>query len=197
MNSKTPLLQLILDIRMAGETPLLQYDILDSKALLYCLQAEYPDLNSWKLGRILRQLEMRPLGLVSVEGKFCNLWTCLPPQPMEAVVELARHRARTNAIELHTEITLHSGLTVTPAPKWELLSPMEKEILKMRLDRHPPRRIGAMLKLLPHQVYAASQSVQKKLGVRSLRDLAKLRHAAQMAGLIPLSDERVLTMEDF
>lgn len=189
MDSKTPLTQAINDIRYAGEHPLLQYDVLDATLLKTALRDEYPDLNAWRLGKVLRQLEMRPLGLVSVGGRYCHLWTCLPPQPIGAIVGLARHRARTKAVELHTELLIHSGQTVPPAPPWELLTPMEKKLLQMRLERHPPRRIGMVLKLLPHQVYAASQAVQKKLGVRSLRDLAALRRAAQSAGLIPLSQD--------
>lgn len=186
-----PLHEEIADIRYTGEHPLLQYDLLDCRLLLRSLIGNYPLLNSRRLGRILKEMEMRCLGLVSVCGRQCYLWTCLPPQPRADIVKLARERMETNATELHTEILIGSGLPVPPAAYWSLLTPLEEKVLKLRLDYYPPRKIAQELEVFPHVVYKVSQQLQKKLGVVSLADVKMLRRRAQEEGLIPL------TMEDF
>lgn len=202
MNALKPIDQAIADIRYTGEHPLLQYDLLDGRTLLRTLLADYPQLNSHRLGKILKSTDLRCVGLQSICSLQCYLWTCLPPQPIEQIVRLARQRLLTDARELHTELLIHSGQPVPPAEPWSLLNFQEKRILELRLEGHPPRRAAAIMQLFPHVVYRVSQQLQKKLKVTSLTDTHALRRRAQEEGVIPLDDRPIppvipLTQDDF
>lgn len=174
----------IQNIRFAGDHPLLQYDLLDAYRLRQRLLAEGFTVTAWRLSRILRAEGMRSLGPISLWGKCCYLWTCLPPQPLVALKDLARERARTNATELHTEILIHSGLPVPPAAPLTLLTQFEREVLTMRLGRYLPRHIAYRLKAERHTVNAACQNIRVKLGLRSWKDKAAVRNAVHKTGAL-------------
>lgn len=186
------------DIRYAGETPLLQYDILDGCTLLHVVRADsrYHSLSAARLAQILRQLDMRPLGTASVASTRVHLWTSLPPnQSKSSIVSILRERVKSNMVELRTELVPYPPI---PAhiPRAPRLSDRDREILRLRLAhqgvRYPrPHEIAGRLGITVPQVNLTLQKIRRVLGIKSLKNAVEFRRAAQSAGLIPL------TMEDF
>lgn len=180
--TENTLLRTIQHIRLAGEHPLLQYDILDAEMLYSVLQVDRYVFNPWNLAKLLKSLGMRRIGLHSVDGWRVHLWTCLPGYP--PILDIVRDRLRTKATHLHTELLVEAGVPIIPPPPDTLLTPMERDVLSLRLQRHPARRIAAMLGTHPYAVYAASQQVRIRLRVASLANLDELREKAIAAGAL-------------
>lgn len=186
------LTRIVQDTRYAGPLPNLQYDILDSTMLLRTIQQtlEFKDVHQWQLARVLRYLEMRPIGSKSIENWQCNLWTCLPHQPIEHLVEIVRHRIKTNATELHMELVVPappgSAGPIEPIPR---LTTYERDVLSMRMRpqglRYPrPREIAAKLGGFPQQVNFALQRCRRVLGLRTMKDPKALRKAVRESGVL-------------
>jgi len=189
-NENTPA-RIIQDIRYAGISPWVQYDILDARTLLQMFQqttqAHY--LNSRRLGRILVTLEMRLVGLYFICGRQCRLWTCLPPQPPERIAELFRERVRTDAKELHME--LQPGLLIPDRPLEPIpfFTTFTRDVLSARLrpygTRYPrPKEIARLLDCGIVQVNVALQHIRRKLRLSSLKDTAALREAVRKSGAL-------------
>lgn len=179
MYSDTALRGHIQEIRLAAESPLVQYDILDSTTLFRIIDPDAAQITAKQLAKCLRALGMRPLGLHSVEGFRCNVWTCLPYQHVDDIVARLRERIQGNLTELKTEILVESGLPVPPAARQTFLTPLERAVLGYKIQRYPARRIAAVLNVPRHEVYAASQQIKNKLRVEKLSDPVELKHAAK------------------
>lgn len=178
------LIQAIKDIRFAGEHPLLQYDIVDAKTMLDVLNTQSLFPNAWQVAKVLKNLGMRRLGLYSIEGYRVHLWTCQTAQPLDEILRRAAHRIRTNATKLETELLIESGQPVPPAPNplpRQRLTDFEREVLALRLQRHPARRIAALLNSNKYAVYEASESLRVKLRVASLKNRDELKEKGKDA----------------
>lgn len=185
--------RLIQDLRYAGESPYVQYDILDARTLLNLFQIEHPSfyLNSRRLGRILKGLEMWLIpGLHHVCGRQCRLWTCLPHQPIAGLVAMVRERARTGAVALHMEL-VPSQIPGTSGPvePLPLLPTFERSVLVLRMRpqglRYPrPKEIAKGLECATFQVNFALQTIRRKLGLKTMKDPAALRRAVRESGVL-------------
>lgn len=169
----------IQDVRYAGASPLLQYDVLDSKALLSTLRAQNFSTKSRYVSKTLRALGMRPIGLHGICGLHCCLWTSLPTQDLDNIVHLVRERMHSGATELHRELV--PDYIAPDAPSPSSLTSLERDVLSMRLQYYPPRRIATLLQVMPGVVYKVSQQVLKKLKLKSFSDRDELRKAAAPA----------------
>lgn len=182
--------RIIQDLRYSGHLPLVQYDILDARTLLQLFRNTAPHLflNSRRLGRILKGLEMRPIGLHHVCGAQCKLWTCLPFQPIAGIVSMVRERVRAGTVELHTEL-IASPEIPPPLEPLPLLPTFERSILTLRIQRqglrYPrPREIAKKMDCAVFQVNFALQTIRRKLGLSSLKDMAKVREAVHKTGAL-------------
>lgn len=184
-----PLQRAIQDIRYAGETPLLQYDILDSTTLLRHVGPYFSRLNSRRVAIALRLLEMYPIGLHSIAGQPCMLWTCLPHQPVSAIVAAARLRVQTRAIHLQAErVSDPKPLPVPPSPA-KCFTPFDWSVLTIRLGRqgmrYPrPREIAKRLNSTADEVNRSLQTIRRMLGLRSLKDAGTFRRVVRDSGIL-------------
>jgi DNA-binding CsgD family transcriptional regulator len=178
----------IQDIRYAGHAPWCQYDVLDSNAVLCELKVENPSIKNRHILYTLRSLGLRPIGRYSIFGIYRYLWTSLPPQPRENIIALVKHRVETNAVELHRELVMDYIAPSSFTPAQPALTPLERDIVNLRLQGHPPRRIASMLSL-GHKavVYAVSNEISKKLGVK-MKDCAALKESVESLGVFPSRD---------
>lgn len=190
MNPENKLHCAIQDIRYAGEHPLLQYDILDSRTLLNVLKIDYPLVNAWRLSKILKVLELRPLGIQSVCRQLCYLWTCLPPQPLKNILVVIRERMEKNQTKIGTHLLIDPP-PATPPPH-ALLSRAEKEVLDMRIENMSFAQIATARGCAQSTVGALASTACRKLGLKGSCYSHLVNRA--MYGVQP---ERVLTMEDF
>lgn len=179
MHTETALRGIIQEIRLAAESPLVQYDILDATTLLRLMEKAGAQISANLLARYLRPLGMRSIGLHSVEGIRCNLWTCLPPQPTQAIVARIRERVRKNISKPELAILVESGQPVPPAERERFMTELERAVLAYKIQRYPARRIAATLGVTVNEVYAAGQQIRMKLNVAKLSDPVELKHAAK------------------
>lgn len=169
----SPLRAAVRALTDASEHPLIQPDILDAVTLLTVLKdrGDFPYLSARRLGMELRKWYFRPLGPVPCDGKRFNLWTSLPTQSVGEIVKTLRHRL--------------NGQT----EKTGVLTPFERDVLTHRLRQvglryFRPREIAVMLGCHPSAVYAASQSIAKKLGIRGAANIAALHAAVRESGAL-------------
>lgn len=192
LNTENVPSRVIQDIRYAGESPYVQYDILDARTLLQMFQSTAPHLylNSRRLGRILKGLEMWLIpGLHHVCGQQCRLWTCLPHQTIRGLVRIMRNRVRTGAVDLGTHLNASHD---TIAPRLEpipLLPTFERDILALRIQRqglrYPrPREIAQKMECATFQVNHALQTIRRRLGLKTLKDTTALREAVRKSGAL-------------
>lgn len=181
------LARIVQDIRYAGELPWLQYDILDSAAILHVLRSKsienesLPYLSNRGLTYTLKMLGMRFIGKFSVCGIKRFVWTSLPPQNTENLIAVLRDRVERNLSHLHMELQL-DYIAPPPATADQFL-PMEHAIIHQKLMGVPPRDIAARLGLPRLTLYGMSQAILKKLRCLSWKDRAAVRQAAQAMGL--------------
>lgn len=186
--SNPGLIRTIQDIRYAGKLPTLQYDILDARRLLEEIRQypEHPHVTAARLAKCLRSLDMAPLGLHSVAGVQCMLWTGLQGCSLVSIVALVRQRAADNATELHMEL---NPCPVIPASVHQpLLSETECNVLYLRMKpqglRYPkPKEIAHRLGLDVNTVNSTLQTIRRKLGLRTLKVMKDTRRAVFDAGL--------------
>lgn len=164
----SPLRAAVRAITDEGTHPLIQPDLLDAITLLSVLksQGDFSYLSARRLAVELRARYYRPLGPMSCNGQRFNLWTSLAPQDLSDITGKLRERI---------------GAKAAPARSNEL-SPFEREVLVLRLRRvglryFRPREIAVRLGVHPAVIYATSQSIAKKLGLRGLSDVAALHKA--------------------
>lgn len=186
------LARLVQNIRYAGKSPVVQYDILDSHTLLQDvrLNPEFERTHPWHLARVLKYLEMRPIGFKSIEKWKLNLWTCLPYQPEKNFVEIVRHRILTDATGLHMELVVPSAPgTSGPVDHTPRLSSYDRDVLSMRLRqrglRYPrPREIVRELGGTVAMVNQALQRARRAMGLQSMKDPVALRKAVHESGVL-------------
>jgi len=190
MNDENTPLRIVQDFRYAGPHPFIQYDILCVRALLleFLNVAPHLYLNSRRLGRILKRLEMRPIGLHFICGRQCSLWTCLPMQPAKGIAAIVRDRLRAGATELHMELKVHEYSPAPPQPL-PLFTTFERDVLTQRLQirglRYPKaREIAQKLDCAAFQVNFALQVIRRKLHLPTLKDPAALRKAVRESGCL-------------
>lgn len=192
LNTENVPSRVIQDIRYAGESPYVQYDILDARTLLRMFQSTAPHLylNSRRLGRILKGLDMWLVpGVHHVCGQQCRLWTCLPHQTIRGLVRIMRSRVQTGAADLGTHLNASHD---TIAPRLEpipLLPTFERDILALRIQRqglrYPrPREIAQKMECATFQVNHALQTIRRRLGLKTLKDTAALREAVHKSGAL-------------
>lgn len=195
--------RIIQDLRYAGEHPLVQFDILDARTLLRLFHDRAPEmhLNSRRLGRLLTMLEMRPIGLCHIVGQQCKLWTCLPYQPTPTIIAMARDRALNGAVELHKELEIHEYQPHGPIEPQPLLPSFERQILELRMQpqgmRYPrPREIAKKMDCAIFQVNRALQTIRRRLGLATLKDMAAVRKAVSESGALQTSAPPADPMDD-
>lgn len=192
LNTENAPSRVIQDIRYSGESPYVQYDILDARTLWRIFQTSAPHLylNSRRLGRILKGLDMWLVpGLHHVCGQQCRLWTCLPHQPIKGIVKVVRDRVKAGATDLGTHLIPSFD---TPIPRLEpipLLPTFERNVLTLRLQRqglrYPrPREIAQKLECATFQVNRALQTIRRVLHLSTLKDPAALRKAVRESGAL-------------
>lgn len=187
--SNEGLIRTIQNLRYEGKLPTLQYDILDARRLLEEVHQHlgHQHITAARLAKCLRSLDMVPLGLHSVAGVQCMLWTCLRGVLLESIVAVVRQRAADNATELHMEL---NPCPVIPAPaRQPLLSETERDVLSIRIRpqglRYPrPREIAHRLGLDIYTVNTTLQAIRRKLGFASWRDMAQVRKAIRETGAL-------------
>lgn len=177
------------DIRYAGANPLLQFDILDSGMLRQKVCEQFPGVSAVALARVLRYLEMRPIGLHSILGIPSTLWTCYPYGPLDGMLNMVRHRAKTNATELHMELKAHEYQPFGPIERIPRLPTFEREVLSLRLQaqglRYPrPSEMAEKLECATFQVNRALQTIRRVLHLSTLKDMAAARRAVRESGVL-------------
>jgi len=184
------LTRIIQDIRYAGMDALLQYDILDAIVLTEKVQNNpvFRYISRAKISKALRALEMRPLGLHTVYGRLCHVWTSAPEQPLAGIIHTLRKRYRTNASRLHMELVLYP--IYEQPPREPLLTDLERDVLAIRIQRfhfqpfHSAKRIAAKLGISIEKVNRCLFYIRRKLKIESLKDTPALRRAIEKTGAL-------------
>jgi len=102
---------------------------------------------------------------------------------------MVRDRVKRGAVELNTHLNASHDVIAPRLEPIPLLPTFERNVLSLRLQqqglRYPrPREIAQKLDCATFQVNRALQTIRRKLGLKTLKDMAALRQAVRESGVL-------------